>query len=207
MAAGLRRRGLLLAALPLAGRSGPALAELANLAADGRTLTWPGRPGAIILPAWTPRTMAVSPVGSETLTSLALTDMAPDSALEVMLLAAHDGRAPRILALEVLQWQSPLGRLNTRTSIDPSRNLLILDRNAAARRGSRFEREAWRDFLVWQDDALVDQPVRAAPAGSLQAGLGVIRHKAQAWLATPRVAVTTEDLVRLGLDARGFTLV
>ncbi len=198
----LTRRALLFAALP-----GTAFAQIARLAPDGPALRWEGKAGQVTLPRWSPRTMAMLLADDESVSAVAITDQSPDSQLEVLLVAHHDGTLPRILALEPLQWQSPYGKMTTRLVIDPDRNMLIFDRNCAVRRsGQPIRREMWRDFLAWSGTKLVDKPVRPAPPGTQQALLTAIRAKALAWLASPRQSVTAQDLASFGMDAASFDL-
>lgn len=202
MALRLTRRALLLAALPAAAQ-----AQTALLAPDAPTLSWPGRPGTITLPGWSARTMALPPIADTALTAVALTDASPESTLELLLLAWHSGTAPRILALEPLQWQSPEARLNARIIPGGDAAILILDRTAAQRRSPTYwQRESWRDFLGWRAGLIADTPLRPPPRNSQQAALAQLRARAYAWLATPRTALLPRDLAALGLTARDFTL-
>lgn len=199
------RRGVLAGALALL--PGAAGAQIASLAPDGPALRWPGLPGQVTLSAGPARTLAMQTVAGTTTTAVALTDSAPASQIELLIIAGHDGKAPRILAIEVLQWQGPEGRLNSRPVVDIEKQTLILDRTSAMRKTpTLWQREAWRDFLMWDGTMLVDKPVRAAMGGTHQAILGLVRSRTLTWLATPRQALTAGNLVELGVDARSFSL-
>lgn len=198
----LTRRGLLIAALPKAAQG-----QAASLSPDGPAIRWPGLAGQVTLPGWSPRTMALPPIAGTSLTAVALTDTAPASTLEILLLARNDGKTPRILALEVLQWQSPEGRLNARVITESDPNLLIFDRTSAIRKTpTLWLREVWRDFLGWDSDVLVDHPLRQPMRGSQQATLALFRSRTYAWLKTPRDSLSALDLQKLGLTAREFNL-
>jgi hypothetical protein len=201
MAVQLMRRALLLALLPLAAH-----ADSATLESDGRTLRWEGKPGQLRLPGGA-RTMAFTPINGADLSAVAVTDAASNSNTELLLLALHDGNKPRIVALELLQWAGPEGRLSTRFTADSNFTTLILDRSAAVRRTNTiWRRESWRDFLLWNKTGFLDQPVRPPMKDSLQFAMQARRAKTLEWLATPRDTLTAEDLAALGLDAAGFSL-
>lgn len=199
----IRRRAL----LPL-----PALLLVAAapaLEADARRtlLRWPDQPGQLSLPSPTARTLALPPLAGQELTAIAFALQSGDSAIELLILAAHDGREPRLLAIEPLSWTTPVARLNTRPASGGDRAVLALARDSAIRASpTLWKRESWTDYLGAKSGLIVDAPVRKPLAETAQARLATRRARCYDWLAQPRDTLTLADLSRLGLDAASFDL-
>jgi hypothetical protein len=198
----LSRRAVLAAPLLVAAESPPASAPMLLARDDGlAALTWAGR-GAVLLPGGA-RMQGSLALGGVTLAVLAVP---AGAGLALLALCGPGDARPCLLGLEVLRWRGPDGaHLDTRYAMTGDRRRIALRREAAAPRDRvRWRREEWTDFLAWIPPQLADAPVRAAPDGTWQAALHGLRQKVQAWLATPRDALTPADIVALGL--RGSVL-
>jgi hypothetical protein len=195
------------ALLPLAGLLLGAAAPDIDSDAATTTLRWPGQPGALILPSPRARTLALPALDGLGALGIGFGLQAGDAALDLLALAMHDGKAPRLLAIEVLQWQTPAGRMNTRLSSGGDRAIFAFARDGGIRRsGSQWKRETWTDYLDLKDNRAIDMPVRKPLAGTMQAALTERRTKCLAWLATPRPGITLAELATLGMAPAGFDL-
>lgn len=198
------RRALLVAPLLIAAEAPPPPAPVLLPREDGLVaLTWAGR-GAVLLPggARVLRTMALDGM-------LLLAVAVPaDAGLSLLALCGLGDARPRLLGLEVLRWRGPDGaHLDTRyAAISDHRRIALRREVAAPRDRVRWRRAEWADYLVWTPPLLADAPVRAPPAGTWQAALSGLRVPVQAWLATPRDALTPSDIAALGLRAEALAL-
>jgi hypothetical protein len=209
----LSRRALLAAALlgvPTAGRAGgiamlrPGVASaigFAPLPVERLAFQAAGLAPDIGLPAERARLAALLPIAGRQVAVLAFGADPPDprARLDLAAVVGWDGTQLRVMALEVLAWQTADGGgFGTRLAATGDRRRLRLTREAAAPIGPRrWRREAWIDLLAWQDGAaLADAPPRPPMAGTWQGQLAAVRAVVAAHLATPRCDVG-EDLIRL----------
>ncbi len=155
----------------------------------------------VTLPAARVRRAAVLPIAERQIVVLAFAaDPSHAARLDLGAFVGWDTGGLRVLALEVLLWRAADGGgFTTRLAATGDRTRILLLRDAAAPLGggTRWRRESWTDLLAWRTgEALADAPVRAAPAGTFQARLAVVRARVAARLARPCHDVG-EDIVAL----------
>ncbi len=193
--------------LPLAGLFLGGAAPDINSDRTTTTLNWPGLPGRLTLPSPSARTLALPTLTGLDVIGVGFGLQAGDASVDLLVLAVHDGAQPRVLAIEPMQWQTPVGRMNTRPASGGDRSQFAFSRDGSLRAsGSQWKRETWTDYLGLKDNRAIDTPVRKAPAGTMQAKLSERRTQTLAWLATPRQTITPTDLTTLGLSATSFDL-
>ena len=174
---------------------------------DTTRLRWPGLPGTLTLPSPRARTLALPTLKGLDVIGVGFGLQAGDATVELLVLAFHDGTQPRVLAIEPMQWQTPVARMNTRPASGGDRAQFAFSRDGALRAsGNQWKRETWTDYLGLKDNRAIDTPVRKPLAGTMQARLSDSRTRTLAWLATPRQTITPTDLTPLGLSATTFDL-
>jgi hypothetical protein len=175
-----RRRILAASALAATALAASALAAsaLAMLSAPGRAAeTWDEGAqtelAGVLVPAARARLLARVRLGGHDTAFLAFAADLPDGERDLFAIAAEG----RIMAIDVLNWRgADSGRLFSRLATVPDGRRVRLERTASAPRGRGMRREAWIDYLAWQEDgAMIDAPVRPVLTGTWQAALAAQR--------------------------------